>query len=325
MKKWLVYIGCFFFALFLVTGCSCTNKEDEDISISLGIGDMNASAFVELETTQELINKIENDDSFVLLVYGSWCDHCKNFKPILNSVIEERNLIVYGIQVELINGVSSLSSVQYIPTLVVYDKGEASAIIDPGVEETYFSNTKGLNNFFDKYTHKPIAYYITLEQLREKKQNEENFVVYFSNSESDASKYLNDNYMLDLFDTYHADKEFYILDHGGISDMEWQTIRDEFGLSEAGSSTFGYGEGVEPTFQFYKQGVLTDMAVFANDQVIETINDDGSVSVTITGSYYNDCIHIGETMLASDYFTTVDDFYNSKINNFLSQYLQFVD
>ena len=193
-------------------------------------------------------------------------------------------------------------------------------ITDPSINQTYFSSVKGLKTFFDEYTHDPIGYYLNLEQLREKKTNQENFIVYFEDSNLESSKYLNDNYMKDLYETYHANKEFYILDLDDYDYEEKQAIKNEFGLSASGSATFGYKDGVTPTFQFYRNGELADMAVFANDELTE--NGD---SITIVGSYYSDNIHIGETMLKSEYYSTIDDFYNSKINSFLSQYLRFVD
>lgn len=321
MKKWGGYILCFLFTLFLLFGCSCDkNEDDESTKVSLGLGDMNAVGFIELDDTEELITKIDNKDSFVLLVYASWCPHCMNFKPILNSVIQENNLIVYAIQSSKISGVESLEPIDGIPSLALYDKGEIVLITDPSIDYEFFSSTTGLKSFFDKYTYSPVGYYLTLEQLREKKKNKENFVVYFEDSSLESSSYFNENYMKDLYGTYHADKVFYVLNLNNYYRDEKQIIKDEFGLSENGSATFGYNDGVTPAFQFYNNGELTDMAIFANDEYSESED-----SITITESYYSDNIHIGETIIKGEYYSTVDDFYNSKISLFLSQYLQFVD
>ena len=330
MKKFLSFICCFLFMLLLISGCSC-NKDEDDNKANLGFGDMNATTYRELNSLAAFESKVKNGDSFVLFIYMNGCGHCKNFKPILDHVIDERNLIVYGIEISHVYGYKGLESIKGTPYMVVYKDGEVLAIAE---DNKYYKNYEGLESFFDEYTYKPIAYYITLDQLREKKANNENFIVYFSRSGCYDCNYLNEHYMKDLFNTYHAEKTFYVLEcdaegiryyDGQYDAGKWQAIKDEFGLSEAGSATFGYGSGVVPSFQYYNNGVLTDMAVYANDGYTEVTNSDGSTSITITSSYYSDNPHIGDTMLYIDYQDTVADYFNGKINAFLSQYLRFVD
>lgn len=322
MKKWFKYISCLLLVLLLFTGCKNDNDKgnDSDNLISLGFGNMNATGFIELDSTEALIDKIDNKDDFILLVYATWCPHCTNFKPILNEYVTENSLIVYGIQVELIYEIDLIDRVEYVPSLVVYNDGK---LVDVVSDVKYLSSVTDLDKFFEKYTYSPVAYYLSLEQLREKKTNEENFVVYFTDND-ESSNYLNNNYLKRLFDVYRSDKEFYVLDLSAYDSVTKQAIKDEFGLSEAGSETFGYGNGVAPTFQFYNDGILTDMAVFANDEV-EVIDNEGVISYKVIGSYYLDNIHYNQTILASEYYDIIDGFYDAKINSFLSQYLKFVD
>ena len=315
MKKWGGYILCFLFTLFLLFGCSFKDdKNDEDHKDDI-------KTYVELETQEELVSKIDNDDSFVLLVYASWCSHCAKFKPILSGVVDEKNLTnVYAIESSKIRGVVSLSSIRYIPTLVVYNKGEASVIVSAGSDSSYFSDSSGVENFLDKFAQNLVVNDINVEQLRNKRDNGDSFIIYFEDSSLDSTEYLNNNYMNGLYNVYSQGKEIYSIDLNDYNDIDKQTIRNEFGLSFDGNNQYGYGEGVTPSFQYYNDGILNDMVVYANDEYSES---DGSI--TITNSYYSDNIHIGETMLKSEYYSIVDDFYNSKINSFLSQYLKFVD
>lgn len=333
MKKYVSIFFSFLLMLLMVVGCSCDKDKDDD-KASLGIGDMNATSYVELASLDALKTKVENEDSFVLYVYMIGCEHCRNFKPILDHVIDERNLIVYGIEFSHIVNYDELSRVDGTPSLVVYDEGEILTITDPDRNSTYFKNYDGLKLFFDKYTYSPVAFYITLDQLRAKKANNENFIVYFSRATCSDCNYLNEHYMRDFYEVYHSNKEFYILecDAEGVrlnnsvyDEIQWQAIKDEFGLSEEGSATFGYGKGVVPTFQYYNNGRLTDMMVYANDEGDWNTLDDGTVTITITGSYYWDNPFMGETIVYVDYHDTVEDFYNLKLQSFLSQYLKFVD
>lgn len=322
MNKWFKYIGCLVLVILLVTGCSCKKNDDTDTEdiVSLGFGDMNVSGYIELDSTEALIDKIDNKDSFVLLVYRDGCPCCDSFKPAFNNYVIKNNLIVYAIKMNFIFDLDLYDELSYVLTLVAYSEGK---LVGLSGGKKCRTDEKYMDEFFEKYTYKPVAYYLTLDQLREKKTNEENFIVYFTDND-ESSNYLNNNYLKELFDVYHSDKEFYVLDLSKYDSVTKQAIKDEFGLSEAGSETFGYGNGVTPTFQFYNEGVLTDMAVFANDE-IEVIDNEGVISYKIIGSYYLDNIHYNEIILESEYYEIVDGFYNNKINSFLSQYLKFVD
>lgn len=49
-----------------------------------------------------LIEKVNNKDSFVLLVSQTICDHCKNYKPLLREVADDNKVMVYYIEVDLL-------------------------------------------------------------------------------------------------------------------------------------------------------------------------------------------------------------------------------
>lgn len=46
---------------------------------------------------------------------------------------------------------------------------------------------------------------------------------------------------------------------------QYTTVKDELNLSTVNSLEFGYGTGVVPTYQYYKNGSLVDAGVYAND------------------------------------------------------------
>lgn len=43
------------------------------------------------------MKKIENKESFVLLVWQTGCEYCEMFEPTLNKVIKEHEVKIYGI------------------------------------------------------------------------------------------------------------------------------------------------------------------------------------------------------------------------------------
>ena len=61
-------------------------------------------------------------------------------------------------------------------------------------------------------------------------------------------------------------------------------LQDSYGLSTLGNETFGYQNGVVPTIQFVKKGIIDGASVFFNDSVAK--KDDGSFY--ISDSYYTE-------------------------------------
>ena len=109
MKK---IIAIILISLLVVTGCSCSNKKTT-IEISY----------------EEYKEKIDKEESFVLLIWRTGCAHCETFEPKLDEVISEYNLTVYSLDI------SNLSSVEYeklknktfvsgTPSLVIFEKGK---------------------------------------------------------------------------------------------------------------------------------------------------------------------------------------------------------
>ena len=64
---------------------------------------------------------------------------------------------------------------------------------------------------------------------------------------------------------------------------QYQKLKDDYGLSVTGNSVFGYQEGVVPTTQYYKRGVLTDASVYFNDAI-----EENNGVFTVKDSYYTD-------------------------------------
>ena len=110
MKKILIVLVIF---SFMLTGCS-ENKELIDISYD------------------ELSEKINKKESFVLYVGSSSCSHCADFKPILEKVIKKYKLNVYYINMANLsktryNAVMKKIDGKGTPTTVYLNKGKTQA------------------------------------------------------------------------------------------------------------------------------------------------------------------------------------------------------
>lgn len=63
---------------------------------------LNKSNLIEI-SYKEVMEKIENKDTFILVVSQTECTHCLAYKPKLDKVAKEYNLDVYVIEVDLIS------------------------------------------------------------------------------------------------------------------------------------------------------------------------------------------------------------------------------
>ncbi len=326
MKRILFLISLF--CVLVISGCGC----DKD-KASLQVGDMNATSYKTI-TMMELNTKIEDGDSFVLYVYSTTCGGCDLFKPIIENVIVDRHLIVYAIEYNNISNDHELSGLKYTPSLVVYDEGDLLIKVDPDSNAKYFENYDGFKSFLDKYTYMPTMYYINLEQLNNKINNKESFIIYYSRNDCSDCSYVDKHYLQDFLEDNYNNKSFYVIEtnvegirlkDGVVNDEQWNKFKKDYGLSKEGNSTHGYGVGYVPTFQYYSEGVLSKAAIYFNDDMEFTQNPDGSYNVKINGSYYSDNPYIGQTMPYSEYHDKLDDFYEEKLDAFFDEYLRLVD
>ncbi len=332
MKKITKIFTYFILMILLVSGCSC--KKDKDNKANLQIGDMNATTYVDID--EDGYNaKISNKDDFILFVYSNTCMGCKAFKPKLESVIQEKHLIVYGMEYENISSSSDLyKKVKYTPTIAIYKEGKSIFFTLSDDDFSYLDTKESFVSLLDKYTNMPTLYYINRTQLKEKITNKENFIIYYSRSTCGDCSYLNKNYMKEYLNSNTKTKHFYIIEtdvegirkNNGVFDAEqWQAFKDEFGLSNVINTELGHGAGYVPTLQYYNNGEIKDMMVYFNDFNDATLNADGSYSVTIDNSYYNDNPYIGQTINYSEYQEKLAPFYNAKLKTFLDTNLAKVD
>lgn len=334
MKKITKIFTYFVLMILLISGCSC--KKDKDNKANLQIGDMNATTYVNIDI-KEYNAKISNKDDFILFVYSNDCMGCRMFKPKLESVIQEKHLIVYGIETSEIKGISKdndLYKLKYTPTIIIYKEGKNIfySLSDNDLEN--FDTKEKFVSLLDKYTNMPTLYYINKAQLKEKITNKENFIIYYSRSTCGDCSYLNKNYMKEYLNSNTKTKHFYIIEtdvegirrvNGEVNSEQWQAFKNEFGLSNVINTELGHGAGYVPTLQYYNNGEIKEMMVYFNDFNDATLNADGSYSVTIDNSYYSDNPYIGQTINYSEYQKKLAPFYNEKLKTFLDTNLTKVD
>ena len=70
-------------------------------------------------TSSEIIEKINNNESFIVKFYATWCGPCKMFKPVVESVSGELGININYINVDYDASLSEKYSVTSVPTIII--------------------------------------------------------------------------------------------------------------------------------------------------------------------------------------------------------------
>ena len=105
----------------------------------------------------EVIKKVENKDTFVLLLSQTTCSHCAEYKPKLSRVTKKYKIMVYYLETDLLNEkeekeIKKLFNFTGTPTTVFVIKGEektaATRINGDATEEKIINKLKS-NGFIN--------------------------------------------------------------------------------------------------------------------------------------------------------------------------------
>ena len=80
----------------------------------------------------EFKEKIENKESFILIITGSNCSHCEGYKPTFKQVLHENDLYAYEVVQDTLNNedlayLKNISSISGTPTIVFINNGEETS------------------------------------------------------------------------------------------------------------------------------------------------------------------------------------------------------
>lgn len=90
----------------------------------------------------EILEKLENKESFIVYVGYDDCQSCKEFKPILNQLIENYDITIYYLPTDDKQTEDQLNEIQYnyfyrmywTPTTYIVEDGEVLAIKEQLIE-----------------------------------------------------------------------------------------------------------------------------------------------------------------------------------------------
>ena len=115
--KWLIALIAVIIALIIV---AIVFSEDE-------------GKYIKDISLNEVVDKIDNKDSFILYIKQTDCEHCKSFTPNFISVLSQNNIKAYSLNISNLSEeenttYSELFDVEGTPTVLFFDKGNESLI-----------------------------------------------------------------------------------------------------------------------------------------------------------------------------------------------------
>lgn len=131
-KTWIIIVTIIFVIAIIgiVLGINLTKKEE---------------SFIIKVNTEELKQKLERKETFILLVSKENCSYCKEYAPILNRVLKEYKLNAYEVDWNDLRKDADLSknySISGTPTTIFINNGEETTSINRIVGTSTYKKVK---------------------------------------------------------------------------------------------------------------------------------------------------------------------------------------
>lgn len=289
MKKSLLFLSLF----TALTMASCGESTDTSkIALDYGYDYKNDIVVIdELEIGySSLVNLIDNQESFVLLIFHNrTCDCWEDFSPLAVQFMNKYNLRFYAFDNALLEGENNYGiyrGTDAMPGICFFRRGtlirqSIYGKIDVN-HRKFFKYYEDLEKYMFDNIYLPKMYYLDRESLDEKISSDEEFNLYVARTGCNDCLAAN-GVLLDWSDNNKEttiQNNLYIFDlkpyHPGRPDDPgydekypiYIAIKTEYKLSEEGNASFGYDAGYVPTFQRWKNGDVIDMITILNDSAV---------------------------------------------------------
>jgi len=119
------------------TSFNLFNNISSNIGITTNTNKTEVTSKLTSTNVNEIQSKINNQDSFILLVSQTTCSHCSSIKSTLNSILSTYNINIYVIEINELEEtekttINSITNVSETPTILLFEDGvikEDSTII----------------------------------------------------------------------------------------------------------------------------------------------------------------------------------------------------
>ncbi len=254
----------------------------------LSFGDIHATDVTEA-FYGDISDRVNNKESFMLAISSNTCVCWEEFHPIIKNYITENHLYCLHTTYNDFKDVASNFGIALTPsttTFVVFDKGEAKIKLQSSASNKAMKDINEFKKFMEGNVKLPKAYFINEEDVNSIIENKKNAVIYFERSKCGDCTYLNPTILANYTANHKDMNNIYVLDcqpWKELSEHDYQTKKDDFGLSNKNNTKYGYDDGVFPFFSYINNGEYASGAVAFND----TISKQNGKYV-VTNSYYSE-------------------------------------
>ncbi|MBO4285865.1 MAG: hypothetical protein J5880_00850 [Bacilli bacterium] len=275
MKK-LLFAFVTLFSLSSLLGCSSSSKE------RLTFGTLYHEEAIEIDNDTCYSKK--DTENFILATYGdTTCGCWVYFSRVLDHLAKYDHVLTYKMSNDQIDdrlnefGIKNSNDPAFY--IIANKKLVRRAFYTDN--STLFTDENVLLDTIKETINLPYIYLINEEQIKTEVVDKGGIIYYMRSSCPDCT-YCMPNVVMPHLKNWVSDNCVYAFDMDPIRKNEpdrYQTFKDDHYLSNKYNATYGYGDGVVPTFQVYKDGELIDAAVYGNDVITDR---------KITTSFYDD-------------------------------------
>lgn len=255
----------------------------------------------EIDTATLYAKSHDEKEVFLLATYqGGYSEDCgcwNTFENIIAKYMNDHHERVYVYNtMNIDDSISNLKITKYedsTPGLYIFngEKKLAKFTYNNSKDKSIFSDltTNTMYKSVHYYIDGPLIFDVDETFLDEKLSISGEAVIVFAREKCGDCQYVLPNVLIPYIKErqlakniwlYDMQKQYELSKSDTASEEEksqYQALKDRYGLSEIGNATFGYQNGVVPTIQYYRKGVLKDAAVYFND-VVEQRGDDFYIS-----------------------------------------------
>ncbi len=292
MRKKSLFLLPILCASLLATSC---DKTDDKISLTFGTYIENAIKI----TYDQLSPKMADNENMIVVVYpgdNSTCGCWTTFEDVIDNVVNTYHYQIYKISYSQFMSYGNPWNFPIFndrPSLCFVEEGKIKEHIDYNTSNVHplFKSRDELLKVIEEYCNKPNYYYID-EQYLDTIKNDETFLIGYTWSSCPDCSYSFPNVLYPFSNENNFKTKMYVIDleveglllENGIKNSDNENYRkfvNEYFLSNAENTIFGYDRGFVPTYQYWENGQIKDMCVYFNDK-ISKVNDE----YQITRTYY---------------------------------------
>lgn len=280
MRKNIALLSLCLLALPFINSCGQENFSTVQLSYGRVYNNANEIYKTENDITYNFFDICANsEESFILIVYNDKrCSCYVDFKEISRNYLFEHNINTLTIDVSLLTGNNlygyTIPSAMNYPSLAIFKNGRCVKQVDyKSGTDSIFNTTSKFTTFMDESVIPSKLNYISQTKLDTLISQNAEFMICFKRTTcgdcQDYSKLVLKQYANTTNSYAVKSNYFYLFDQNtelkDISDSEWITFKDNYGLSDVNNTELGYSRGYVPTIQARRGSEILGMDVYLND------------------------------------------------------------